>query len=104
MAGLPTGFALPQIAGMDMAGTVVELGSDVSGINIGDRVVVDPSLHAVSAQSSFAGQAIGYGVLGVLGATHPVDTVSSALSAPITYTGCPRIYPSPMPRSFPPLG
>ena len=41
-----------------MAGTVVELGSDVSGINIGDRVVVDPSLHAVSAQSSFAGQAI----------------------------------------------
>lgn len=65
------GFALPQIAGMDMAGTVVELGSDVSGINIGDRVVVDPSLHAVSAQSSFAGQGDRYGVLGVLGATHP---------------------------------
>lgn len=65
------GFALPQIAGMDMAGSVVELGSDVSGINIGDRVVVDPSLHAVSARSSFAGQGDRYGALGVLGATHP---------------------------------
>ena len=65
------GFALPQIAGMDMAGTVVELGSAVSGINVGDRVVVDPSLHAVAAQSSFAGHGDRYGELGVLGATHP---------------------------------
>ena len=65
------GFALPQIAGMDMAGTVVELGSAVSGINVGDRVVVDPSLHAVAAQSSFAGHGDRHGELGVLGATHP---------------------------------
>ena len=63
------GFALPQIAGMDMAGTVVELGSAVSGINVGDRVVVDPSLHAVAAQSSFAGHGDRHGELGVLGAT-----------------------------------
>ena len=49
------GFTLPQIAGMDMAGTVVEIGRDVSGVKTGDRVVVDPSLHGVSAHSSFAG-------------------------------------------------
>lgn len=65
------GFTLPQIAGMDMAGTVVEIGRDVSGVKTGDRVVVDPSLHGVSAHSSFAGHGERYGELGVLGATHP---------------------------------
>ena len=65
------GFTLPHIAGMDMAGTVVDIGSDVRGIQTGDRVVVDPSLHAVSTKSSFAGHGDRYGELGVLGATHP---------------------------------
>ena len=38
------GFTLPHIAGMDVAGTVSSIGSDVDGIAVGDRVVVDPSL------------------------------------------------------------
>ena len=36
------GFTYPHIAGMDIAGTVVAVGADVSGIRVGDRVVLDP--------------------------------------------------------------
>ena len=32
------GFSLPHVAGMDMAGTVIELGSKVTGLSVGDRV------------------------------------------------------------------
>jgi NADPH:quinone reductase-like Zn-dependent oxidoreductase len=38
------GFALPHVAGMDIAGTVVEVGSDVTEVALGARVVVDPTL------------------------------------------------------------
>ncbi|TQS45714.1 alcohol dehydrogenase catalytic domain-containing protein [Cryptosporangium phraense] len=37
------GFSLPHIAGMDVAGTVVETGANVSGLAPGARVVVDPT-------------------------------------------------------------
>jgi 2-desacetyl-2-hydroxyethyl bacteriochlorophyllide A dehydrogenase len=36
---------LPIIPGHEFAGEIVELGSDVSGLRIGDRVAVDPSLY-----------------------------------------------------------
>lgn len=39
------GFSLPHIAGMDIAGEVVGLGSDVTTLVVGDRVVVNPALH-----------------------------------------------------------
>lgn len=65
------GFSLPQIAGMDMAGTVKKVGSAAGNLKVGDRVVVDPSLHGVAGNSSFAGHGERYGKLGVLGATHP---------------------------------
>jgi NADPH:quinone reductase-like Zn-dependent oxidoreductase len=65
------GFSLPHVAGMDMAGTVIELGSKVTGLSVGDRVVVDPSLNAVHPDSLFAGHGDRYGNLGVLGATKP---------------------------------
>jgi NADPH:quinone reductase-like Zn-dependent oxidoreductase len=39
------GFGLPHIAGMDIAGEVVALGLDVHGVELGDRVLVNPSLH-----------------------------------------------------------
>jgi NADPH:quinone reductase-like Zn-dependent oxidoreductase len=62
------GFELPHIAGMDVAGTVVETGSDVTDVAIGDRVVVDPSLAGVSPASKLAGRGDLYGELGVIGA------------------------------------
>lgn len=65
------GFSLPHVAGMDMAGTVIEIGSKVTRLSIGDRVVVDPSLHAVHPDSHFARHGDRYGDLGVLGATKP---------------------------------
>jgi NADPH:quinone reductase-like Zn-dependent oxidoreductase len=63
------GFTLPHIAGMDVAGTVIEIGSEVEHISVGDRVVVDPSLSEVHAGSALAGMGDLYGELGVIGGT-----------------------------------
>ena len=63
------GFAYPHIAGMDVAGTVTEVGAEVDGVAVGDRVVVDPSLAGVAAGSKLAGRGDLYGELGVIGAT-----------------------------------
>ncbi len=63
------GYTLPHIAGMDIAGTVVEVGADVTDIAVGDRVVVDPSLAGVDGRSKLAGMGDLYGELGVLGGT-----------------------------------
>ena len=41
------GFTYPHIAGMDVAGEVVSVGSDVTTVSVGDRVVVDPLLTDV---------------------------------------------------------
>ena len=38
------GFTYPHIAGMDVAGTVSAVGDAVTGVSIGDRVVVDPAV------------------------------------------------------------
>jgi len=63
------GFAYPHIAGMDVAGTVCAIGDEVSGVSIGDRVVVDPSLAGVSANSKLAGRGDLFGDLGIIGGT-----------------------------------
>ncbi len=63
------GFALPHIAGMDVAGTIIEVGEAVTAVNVGDRVVVDPSLAGVEHRSKLAGMGDLYGELGVIGAT-----------------------------------
>lgn len=63
------GFAFPHIAGMDVAGTVAAVGSDVTTVAVGDRVVVDPSLAGVQGDSKLAGMGDLYGELGVIGAT-----------------------------------
>lgn len=38
------GFALPHIAGMDVAGEVVAVGEEVEGVAVGHRVVVNPAV------------------------------------------------------------
>lgn len=63
------GFSLPHIAGMDVAGVVSEVGSEVDGVSVGDRVVVDPSLAGVDERSKLAGRGDLYGELGVIGGT-----------------------------------
>jgi NADPH:quinone reductase-like Zn-dependent oxidoreductase len=63
------GFTLPHIAGMDVVGTVSEVGSEVSLVKVGDRVVVDPSLAGVPDGSKLAGMGDLYGDLGIIGGT-----------------------------------
>lgn len=63
------GFTLPHIAGMDVVGTVSEIGAEVSMVKVGDRVVVDPSLAGVPDGSKLAGMGDLYGDLGIIGGT-----------------------------------
>ncbi|MGQ0836100.1 MAG: zinc-binding dehydrogenase [Gammaproteobacteria bacterium] len=63
------GYRLPHIAGMDVAGEVVESGAQVRGVSPGDRVVINPSLTNVRGDSRFLGMDDRYGELGVIGAT-----------------------------------
>lgn len=63
------GLTFPHIAGMDVAGTVMSIGRDVSRVRVGDRVVVDPSLSEVPDGSTLGGMGDIYGSLGVIGAT-----------------------------------
>jgi len=63
------GFTLPHIAGMDVAGTVAQVGADVTRVQVGDRVVIDPSLAGVPDGCTYVGMGDLYGGLGVIGAT-----------------------------------
>ncbi len=63
------GFTLPHIAGMDVAGEVVAVGSEVDSAAVGDRVVVDPSLAGVDDASRLGGRGDLYGELGIIGGT-----------------------------------
>ncbi len=63
------GNTLPHIAGMDVVGTIAQVGTDVSPARIGERVVVNPSLAGVASGSKLAGMGDLRGDLGVIGAT-----------------------------------
>jgi NADPH:quinone reductase-like Zn-dependent oxidoreductase len=62
------GFSLPHISGMDVVGTVIELGKNVTRVSEGDRGVIDPSLASVPEDSSLSGRGDLYGELGIIGA------------------------------------
>ena len=63
------GFRFPHIAGMDVAGTIHAVGSAVDQFEVGDRVVVDPSLVGVPDGSKLAGGGDIHGELYIIGAT-----------------------------------
>jgi NADPH:quinone reductase-like Zn-dependent oxidoreductase len=65
------GFTFPHVAGMDVAGEIVEVGAKTTGVAVGDRVIIDPSLSGVSSGSRYAGMGDLYGELGIIGGTVP---------------------------------
>jgi NADPH:quinone reductase-like Zn-dependent oxidoreductase len=83
------GFQYPHIPGMDVAGTVVEVGSRVTNVKVGDRVVVDPSLSGVPEGSKFTGKGDLFGVLAVIGATEDGGYAELCLAP------CTHVYPVP---------
>lgn len=54
--GLPIETPMPHIGGSDIAGEVAELGEGVEGIEIGARVVVDPSIGCGRCEWCRAGE------------------------------------------------
>jgi NADPH:quinone reductase-like Zn-dependent oxidoreductase len=58
---------LPKIAGCDAAGIVREIGSDVSGLRVGDRVTINPGIscgHCEFCASGFGSQCTTYAMVG----------------------------------------
>jgi NADPH:quinone reductase-like Zn-dependent oxidoreductase len=56
--GMPFPVPMPHIGGADIAGTVDALGAGVEGVDVGTRVVVDPSLHWEFYQGVRSGPAL----------------------------------------------
>jgi len=55
--GIPTlKLTLPHIPGADVAGEVAKLGSDVTGFELGDRVVANPGLYCGRCEFCLAGE------------------------------------------------
>jgi NADPH:quinone reductase-like Zn-dependent oxidoreductase len=54
--GLPIETTMPHIGGSDIAGTVESLGPDVTGVKVGTRVVVDPSVSCGACEWCLQGE------------------------------------------------
>lgn len=63
-----TGKTAPIILGHECSGDVVEVGSDVTGFNVGDRVTVRPTMPCYNCYFCRRGQHIQCTTLGTLGA------------------------------------
>ena len=95
------GFTLPHISGMDVVGTIVDMGEQVSQVKVGDRVVVDPSLANVPEDSKLAGMGDIYGALGILGANCCGWLCREVPGPGDTSLSCPRYYVLASCRCFP---
>ncbi len=65
------GFALPHIAGMDIAGEVLAVGTDVDAGRVGERVVVNPAVQCGVCPSCRAGDDAFCPEVKVVGGNHP---------------------------------
>ena len=88
------GFSLPHISGLDVAGTVLGTGPDVTRVKPGERVLVNPSMSRVPTGSKLAGRDDLYGDLGVIGGSVAGGYAQQCL-APETH-----LYPVPEAMSW----
>ena len=96
--------AFPVVPGHEYAGVVVEVGPDVQGVNVGDRVVVDPNLECGKCRACQRGWAHLCEALGAYGVTthggfadlslvkasaiHPIGNMTFAQAALAEPMGC----------------
>lgn len=65
------GFALPHVAGMDVAGEVVEVGDEVDSVGVGARVLVDPAIRCGTCEACTRGDDALCGATLVVGGNRP---------------------------------
>lgn len=69
--GLPAPKTLPHTTGADAAGVVDAVGEGVAGFEIGDEVIVDPSLSCGACQHCLNDDIVYCPEFGILGEHHP---------------------------------
>ena len=62
---------MPHVLGSDAAGVVVEAGSKVHGIRIGDEVILNPGLNCGCCENCYRGQQSQCASFGLVGMTRP---------------------------------
>jgi NADPH:quinone reductase-like Zn-dependent oxidoreductase len=70
--GLPgSRLTMPHVLGADGAGVVAEVGAEVSRVQVGDRVVINPGLHCGMCEFCQAGEQSLCATFGIMGETRP---------------------------------
>jgi NADPH:quinone reductase-like Zn-dependent oxidoreductase len=64
-------LATPHVAGADGAGVVAEVGAEVSRVQVGDRVLINPGLHCGVCEFCQAGEQSLCVRFGIMGETRP---------------------------------
>lgn len=85
---------MPHILGSDAAGVVVETGSAVQGVNVGDEVILNPGLSCGACERCLGGQQSECVSFGIVGMTRP-GTFAEQVAVPFQ-----NVLPKPGHLSF----
>lgn len=79
--GLPAPSSLPHVLGADAAGEVIEIGPDVSEWQVGDEVIVNPSMSCGECQACRSDQMVFCKSFSILGEKQP-GTLAERITLP----------------------